>query len=123
MKLEAGMYIRTKHYGLFKILKIITEKSKILFLKKPGCTVTMADKNNPIEEEIIGEPSFDIINLIEVGDFVNGKLVTDIHGDRIYTFNSYSDDISNKKGFSYMLSSNIKSIVTKEQFESMKYEV
>ena len=49
---------------------------------------------------------------IEVGDYVNGEKVTDTwNGNRIETHRSnFHED-------------NIKSIVTKEQFESMEYKV
>lgn len=113
MKLKAGMYVRTKNGDLFILDKIDDNLLIPRYVELPYI----------ITEEDVIKASYNIIDLIKPGDYVNGRLVTDIHGDRIYTFNSYSDDISNKKGFSYMLSSDIKSIVTHEQFESMKYEV
>lgn len=121
MKLEVGMYIRTD-YGL--IGKII-EKYKGVgnsIIYKIDIPSEGFDYTNIFEFEIIKQ-SHNIIDLIEAGDYVNGKLVTDIHGERIYTFNSYSDDISNKKSFSYMLSDYIESIVTKEQFEFISYKI
>ncbi len=129
MELKLNMYVRTKHYGLFKILKIIKENSKTLFFKKQGHTVVIADKNNSIEEEIIGEPSYDIIDLIEAGDYVNGYLVID---------NDIKDNLNEKYiqcGYiennqyedecvvTTFYNKDIKSIVTKEQFESMAYKV
>lgn len=52
-----------------------------------------------------------IIDLIEVGDYVNGLLIKSI-GDNFYNC-----------GHTLVYFKNIKSIVTKEQFESIEYKV
>lgn len=115
MELKVGMYVRTKHYGIFKILKIIKEKDKLWFLRKPGHQVLISDKYNPIEEEIIGEPIFNPIDLIEVGDYVNGYKVYESDDVKwIIDWQSRQVDIRYLK---------IKSIVTKEQFKSVSYKV
>ena len=65
--------------------------------------------------------SKNIIDLIEVGDYVNGKLVSNV--DKVDNINfiewddgdMYKTEISNDKF--------IKSIVTKEQFASMEYKI
>ena len=62
------------------------------------------------------ESEEEIINLIKVGDYVNGHKVTSISP---LTENIYTDDIN----IYFKKSEDIKSIVTKEQFESIKYEV
>ena len=53
-----------------------------------------------------------IIDLIEVGDYVNGEQITDIwNGNRISSVKSnFNED-------------DIKTVVTKEQFESISYKV
>ena len=55
--------------------------------------------------------SYNLIDLIEAGDYVNGVEVIEIKNNKIY-FNDYLEEPEN-----------IESIVTKEQFNSMKYEV
>ena len=57
-----------------------------------------------------------IIDLIEVGDYVNGKLIhqTDIRKNSAYIY------YGNGKTF---VDYQIENVVTKEQFESVKYEV
>jgi hypothetical protein len=56
-----------------------------------------------------------IIDLIEVGDYVNGYPVIDIGQDYICVCDfGKSEDL---------IEEDIKTIVTKEQFESMKYKV
>lgn len=58
-----------------------------------------------------------IIDLIEEGDYVNGKEIEQIINNELYFETSdMASEISFKE-------KDIKSIVTKEQFESMKYKV
>ena len=108
--MNVGYYVRTKDYLdnqlICKIDKIIDEY----------CINT--DKGYWDNEHIL-KSSPNIIDLIEVGDYVNGGKVYEkeegyivINADfgRIFEFmNIYEKDI--------------KSIVTKEQFESMEYKV
>lgn len=56
--------------------------------------------------------SSNIIDLIEVGDYVNGYEVTS--KDQFLGFGNYDW---------YMTNNEIKSIVTKEQFNSMEYKI
>ena len=63
-----------------------------------------------------------LIDLIEVGDYVNGHLVLDVfwnvEEDHVILI---EDSMNNSTSVLY--NEDIKSIVTKEQFESIKYEV
>lgn len=59
--------------------------------------------------------SKNIIDLIEVGDYVNGHLVLKVEEDGFLLV----DD----KGYTHLAPINIKSIVTKEQFASMEYKI
>lgn len=98
MKLEVGMYARTING---KIWIIISQKAI-----------------SGHRKDII-KASHNIMDLIEVGDYVNGNPVCIIKEDEhnrkwIYTDSNY------KYGY---LEEDIKSIVTKEQFESMKYSL
>ena len=60
-----------------------------------------------------------IIDLINVGDYVNGLKVDKIDENGIYNSNSYDGWLVNIASYN----EDIKSIVTKEQFESMKYRI
>lgn len=114
MKLEEGMYIRTD-YG--KIGKIIyfegtmakTDNKKI---------ITFKDFNEEIKKA-----SHNIIDLIEEGDYVNGEYVESFYYDTIEYKKIGVETTDNYWMGSYTPTENIKSIVTKEQFESMQYEV
>lgn len=117
MKLEVGMYVRTKRGQIGKVITIGKDNVAIEFNRMWQDVI--------LKTNIVKEPSFNIIDLIEVGDYVNGYKVSAIYnpnGDEIVNFtlimeygyetiNTYFDDYS------------INSIVTKEQFEAMAYKV
>lgn len=67
-------------------------------------------------QALLGKTSKNIIDLIEVGDYVNGNKVLENIG--IYILTS-SSDYGNNRFFDYQ----IKSIITKEQFEKIKFEI
>ena len=69
-----------------------------------------------IEEEDISKASYKIISLIEDGDYVNGEKVEDVILD------NKMSRIKTTECSTYF-EEDIKSIVTKEQFESMSYKV
>ena len=108
MKLEEGMYVRTKK-GIGKINYFINNNytQKFTYIDNKGVS-------NILEEKEIIKASYNIIDLIEVGDYVNGwKVLYWTDGTKVV------DD-----GYATNLDKiSVKSILTKEQFESMKYEV
>ena len=119
--MKVGDYVRTKHYGISKITDIYNEDKIELdnvnaFGIKGVCYMA---------ENII-KSSPNIIDLIEVGDYVNGQLVK-----HIAYFEGVEEPVK-KLIFAdeYHLiptevceQNEIKSIVTKEQFESMEYKI
>ena len=108
MKLEVGMYARTING---KIWIIISQKAI-----------------SGHRKDII-KASHNIIDLIEVGDYVNGSKVIDISiigkDKEKWVWVEQMEDTDNKYGDDYVGYNNeqIKSIVTKEQFESIKYSL
>ena len=107
MKLEVGMYVRTK-YGISKI----DEDRRIEYgLMHPVVDI--------LKKEVIIKASHNIIDLIEIGDYVNGCLVV-----KKYEKCGYAEQCIKLKGKSnYFYDIHVCSIVTKEQFESMSYKV
>lgn len=114
--LKPNMYVRTK-YGIFKIRKI----TKDLAYRKHEKRVIELDRNIPEchyrflfykDESIFKGAKFkdNIIDLIEAGDYVNGEKVYEKNG-HLFIGNWWPENI------------NIKSIVTREQFEQMQYKV
>ena len=114
--MKVGDYVRTKDYLDNQLI------SKIKEIYDDDCVET--DKGYWDNEHII-KSSPNIIDLIEVGDYVNGKKVLDVAIDYIF---DYSEEIKivyfdiDKKDYIYS-KVDIKSILTKEQFESMEYKV
>lgn len=114
MKLKVGDYVRlTRCRGIRKIKEYEENINCCIFdepvLDRWGETKTF----HILSEEDVVKSSSNIIDLIEVGDFVNGYRVDGLKGNVLEccdgAFNYHNKDI--------------KSIVTKEQIESMEYKV
>lgn len=123
--LKVGMYVRTE-YGISKIVNIFFEKAGVFIETDNGlgnCSMATGGKMHKgiyvLEEDygtfIDNNVKDTIIDLIEVGDYVNGELVEYIDVD------SYKDYVINN-GY-WCKQENIKTIVTHEQFEQMQYKV
>ena len=135
-KIEVGDYIRTKDGIIGKVLEdedIVEDGVYIdtTFLND------YADETNFVKYEDIKKHSFNIIDLIEEGDYVNGFLIDYINLDCKVPFlrserpyreatTWYKDLIEKGKDYNMCLhfkQEDIKSIVTKEQFKIVEYEV
>ena len=128
MKLEVGMYVRTE-YGIEKV-KLIDEN----FMD--GDTTFIATDNDEFRgayngklngfttrNNVITKASHNIIDLIEVGDYVNGYKVS-FKGDDYQPFVQCDYPVEEGSTNHYRFYEKaIYSIVTKEQFESMSYKV
>ena len=108
-KLEPNMYVRTKWGYICKIININDFREPSM---KYGVEASYLKDIMFIGDDDILKASHNIIDLIEVGDYVNGYEVTS--KDQFLGFGNHDW---------YMLDNEIKSIVTKEQFESMSYKV
>ena len=115
--MKVGDYVRTKD-GIKKVLKY-TYNEKY----ENGHCIWFDNKDYGIlytDEEVKEmKPSSNIIDLIEVGDYVNGYFVNEITDieTNVPVLCIYTVEWMPLKDII------IKSIVTKEQFESMKYKV
>lgn len=124
MELKVGMYIRTKlndFCNMVAIRKIeeIDEDDDNKFWIDDYIIDTFGDEQNKLSEEDVDKASDDITDLITKGDYVNGGPVCAIKQDEngktwVYTDSEY------KYGYS---KEEIKSVVTKEMFYLVKYEV
>ncbi len=122
MKLEVGMYVRLENdvEDVIIINKIANVFETAILTENDGSIY-----QGVYTKENVVKASYNIIDILEVGDYVNGYKVSAIYnpnGDEIVnitlimeygyeTINTYIDDYS------------INSIVTKEQFEQMAYKV
>ena len=70
---------------------------------------------------MLGKVSENLIDIIEVGDYVNGEIIDQIQNDRnpklIWHLSSYGDDDMAFKN------EDIETVVTKEMMESISYKV
>ena len=73
-----------------------------------------------IEKDIV-KHSKDIIDLIEVGDYVNGSKVIDIAQAPIKAV--YTDSEEQKLALIPIVNDQIKSIITKEQIKQIEYRI
>lgn len=98
-ELQVGEFIRTKSGELYKIDYV-------------GESVVTAGEEVIIPLNYIENHSFEPIDLVKKGDYVNGEKVIDTwEGNRIETHRSN------------FYSENIKSIVTSEKFASVEFKV
>ena len=128
MELKEGMYIRTKYNdfcNMVAIRKIDEIDDDGSFWIDDYIIDTYGDEQNKLHEEDVEFASEDIVNVIKPGDYVNGYLVTavskDVYGETIVFV---GQRLIEEAGYyrSYY-SKDIKTIVTKEQFALMEYEV
>lgn len=131
MKLEPGMYVRTKDYShipsyINKIIEITDDYVKLENQK---------NTNYVWQKEDISKASHTLLGndnepcLIEVGDYVNGLRVEESKYGELYTsYVYYGGDIGKMcEVYTTWLKEykedEIYSIVTKEQFSQIEYEV
>lgn len=127
MELKVGMYVRTKEGYIAKLLHYgyntgISGKIHLFDRQIRDISDLVYENDNFLWDkelkEYIKNYSYDILDLIEVGDYVNGYYVEDV----LKTF------VNVAVGSNYFQSptiyeKDIKSIVTKEQFENMEYKI
>ena len=125
MKLEVGKWCRTKKGTIFKIIggnvdmwEIDIDYSYLSKCENEDYNSYAYNKNNGLFEDLVVKASYDIIDLIEVGDYVNGYYVEDV----LKTFVNVAVG-SNYFQSSTIYEKDIKSIVTKEMFSSMEYRL
>ena len=112
---EVSDYIRTNKGNIYKVEDIdeifIYVDREVKYIEETNTSVNYVHKDN------ITKHSKNIIDLIEVGDYVNGYKVDEV---RVSCFNSIIFCNIYKLE---LVESDIKTIVTKEQFESVSYKV
>ena len=117
-KIEIGEYVRTREGYIGILIDINMESWNYLTIdckRRVRIDFLYPDSYLYLKDENIAKHSSNIIDLIEVGDYVNGVRILDITGDYIHTTEF---DCSKSR-----LETIIKSIVTKEQLAQVQYEV
>lgn len=152
MKLEVGMYVRTDKGFIAQIKEFkyhYTKGNRLVdscSIKEVIENYLLLDGNQcefigsidysippcyPSDEELdkikrhIVKTSHNIIDLIKVGDYVNGKKIVDVgcltNGPREGT--KVIDYYITPSAVSYLENKDIKSVVTKELFENINYRI
>jgi hypothetical protein len=124
--LNVQMYVRTKEGYIAKLLHYgynegISGKSHLFDSQIRDISDLVYENDNFLWDkelkEYVKNYSYDILDLIEVGDYVNGKKVYSL-GLTIGILNTI-----NFEDGTFTIAEDIKSIVTKEQFENMEYKI
>lgn len=128
MNLGVGMYVRTYNGTIFKITNGDEDKkyidisySTLSWLEDEDYTSYAYNKNDSLFRIFAKKASYNLMDLIELGDYVNGKEVTEIliDSEGVVTDITYMEETEGQR---YSLLP-INNIITKEQLEKVKYEV
>jgi len=109
--MKVGDYVRTTR-GTFDRFITSQKHDNLTWY----CFENRGNITNP--ENYIIKSSPNIIDLIEVGDYVNGYKIV-----KKNKYTLYLEDGLDEESNLYIGQDNIESIVTKEQFESMEYKI
>ena len=117
--IKVGEYVRT-YNGLIGQVVQITDYSYVIRIYNGAEYVVRA---------VITKHSFNITDLIEVGDIVNGKEIKYVKGDidssdvgnpKDFAYNYYDDEYGVWRGIS---EDQVKTILTSQQYEANCYKV
>ena len=124
MVLELNEYVRTKDGIIAKVIGVQSGGiEKYYFDKK--IIDNFKELTQIGTENVVLKHSFNIIDLIEEGDYVNGYKVLDIDfkNEMICLLMPFDEENKSKYNIVWNTKYFIKSIVTKEQFKAREYEV
>ena len=126
MKLEVGMYVRTKWGYICKIININDFREPNM---KYGVEANYLKDIMFIGDDDVVKASYNIIDILEVGDYVNGSEVLDFEyklikgNDNFTNFAVVTENCYLENTDSWIIEQNIKSVITHEQMEQMEYKV
>ena len=124
LKLKTEEYIRTYEGIIGKILEDEDIAENGVYIDTTFLD-DYADETNFVKYEDIKKHSFNIIDLIKEGDYINGIKIYSLkkgigYGDKEQEVVIINKNFCNCK---FIRTEDIKSIVTKEQFKNIEYEV
>ena len=112
-EIEVGEYVRIKEKG---IIGKIEQIGVSLFWLEDGSAFRIKEESY--------KHSKNIINLVEVGDYVNGYKVISVDYNVIDDKTECIElDLNNNYQYNFISARQIKTIITKEQFASIEYKV
>lgn len=120
MEIEVGEWIRSKDGYIGKVKKITYDNME-------KCNYYICEKDNVMASnylENIAKHSKNIIDLVEVGDYVNGNKVISVDYDVIDNKTECIElDLNNNYQYNFISARQIKTIITKEQMQSIEYKL
>lgn len=117
MKLEVGQFVRTKDGYISQYKYYDTTNA---YMEKLLC-IPLSNGTFANIEDIV-KASYNIIDILEVGDYVNGDKIFNIDDCKgamrlfYYDYENPNDDVGHWE-------EEIKSVITHEQIEQMEYKV
>jgi hypothetical protein len=120
--MNIGDYVRTTGdaYEPSKIGKI--KEVDITSFKEVCYKIDSCGKHILIPESFIKKTSFNLIDLIEPNDYINGRLIWCVYANRNEIWISNNDRF-HKDDLTLIKNEDIKEILTKEQYENNCYRV
>ena len=128
MKLEVGMYVRHKPLLSSKYVKINKIKE---IEEKENCLHIWLEDKDLITEKYLIKASYNIIDILEVGDIIKLFMEDDIDGEDTNIFEliaiNYNDNeigvFNSDFQIEFFPIENLRGILTHEQMEQMAYKV
>lgn len=132
MKLEVGQFVRLKSGYICKIININDFREPNM---KYGVEANYLKDVMFIGDDDVVKASYNIIDILEEGDYVNSKEVIEIYqsgtkfkGSSMYSFREKTIELANDNYETIphdclLINEDIKTIITKEQFEQMSYKI
>lgn len=122
MEIECGEYVRTKR-GIGKILEVKTVQPKMYGKHDLAYLIDVCPRMYISDNNFIKHDK-DIKKLIEPGDYVNGYKVISADYDVIDDKTECIElDLNNNYQYNFISARQIKTIITKEQMQSIEYKV
>ena len=126
MKLEVGMYVRLENdvEDIVIINKIANVFETTILTENDG-----SNYQGEYTKENVVKASYNIIDILEVGDYVNGSEVLDFENKYIEEKDTFvpigvvTENCYLEYTDSWIIEKNIKSVITHEQIEQMAYKV
>ena len=116
MEIEVGDYMRTRAGHFYKITRI--DENGLIYWNKIQCGWNIEQL-----KDIVAKHSKNIIDLVEVGDYVNGYKVRGKTEKKVVVdYYCYSEELAEGNWLTFF-KDNIKTIVTHEQMQSIEYKV
>ena len=130
MKLEVGMYVRTVK-GIAKIKNIFSDGDEPYYGVKyeTDTYLEIYYDSQYIGYDDIVKASYNIIDILEVGDYVNGSEVLGFEyklikgNDNFTNFAVVTENCYLENTDSWIIEKNIKSVITHEQMKQIEYKV